>query len=148
MSVFYTPLFYRAAWYSRNHELLCRSVEFIFLRNRNLVRWQLIFSAIMTNKLRGVRAEEYANCVNKFREKVSLETLIWRQIVTSQIPHTKYKWPPHATEWNHPWKFSAYATGNNKLFMLSSALATMAAVFFSVFKVWEMRFSKMYCLLR
>jgi len=52
----------------------------------------------MTNKLRGVRAEEYANCVNKFREKVSLETLIWRQIVTSQTAHTKYKWPLNATD--------------------------------------------------
>jgi len=41
-----------------------------------------------------VRVEEYAYCVNKFRENVGLE-----QIVTSQTPHTKYKWPPHATEW-------------------------------------------------
>jgi len=32
-------------------------------------------------------------------------------IVTSQAAHTKYKWPPYATEWTSPpWKFFAYAT--------------------------------------
>jgi len=31
--------------------------------------------------------------------------------MTSQTAHTKYKWPPYATEWKPlPWKFSAYAT--------------------------------------
>jgi len=30
--------------------------------------------------------------------------------VTSQTAHNKYKWLPYATEWNPPWKFSAYAT--------------------------------------
>ena len=39
-----------------------------------------------------------------------LETWIWCQNVTSRTAHTKYKWPPYATEWNPPWKFSAYAT--------------------------------------
>jgi len=44
------------------------------------------------------------------------KTLVWKheydvKTVTSQAAHTKYKWPPHATEWNPPlWKFSAYAT--------------------------------------
>jgi len=52
----------------------------------------------MTHKLRGGRVDEYAYCVNKFRENDGLETLIWRQIVTSQTPHTKYKRPPYATE--------------------------------------------------
>jgi len=28
-----------------------------------------------------------------------------------QTAHIKYKWLPYATEWNPPWKFSAYATG-------------------------------------
>jgi len=32
------------------------------------------------------------------------------QIVTSQTAHTKHKWPPYATEWTPPWKFSACAT--------------------------------------
>jgi len=36
--------------------------------------------------------------------------------VTSQSAHTKYKWPPYATEWNPPWKFSAYATGSVAIF--------------------------------
>jgi len=30
--------------------------------------------------------------------------------VTSQTEHTIYKWLPHVTEWNPPWKFFAYAT--------------------------------------
>ena len=53
----------------------------------------------------GVRVEVYAYYVNKLRLKV----WTWRQIVTSQTAHTKYKWPPYATEWNPQWKFSAYA---------------------------------------
>jgi len=64
----------------------------------------------MTHKIRGVRVEEYAYYVNKLRQNVGLDTWIWRQIVTPQIAHTKYKWPPYATEWTPPWKFSAYAT--------------------------------------
>ena len=61
-------------------------------------------------KIRWVRVEEYACCVNKLRQNVGSETWIWRQIVTSQTAHTKYKWLPYATEWNPPWKFSVYAT--------------------------------------
>ena len=37
--------------------------------------------------------------VNKLRQNVGLETWISRQIVLSQTAHTKYKWPPYATEW-------------------------------------------------
>jgi len=44
--------------------------------------------------------EEYTYYVNKLRQKVGLETWVWRQIVTSQTANTKYKWPPHAAEWN------------------------------------------------
>ena len=51
----------------------------------------------MTHKTRGVHVEEYAYYVNKLRQNVGLETLMWRQIVTSQTAHTKYKWPPHTT---------------------------------------------------
>jgi len=36
--------------------------------------------------------------VNKLRQNVSLETWTWRQIVTSQTAHTKYKWPPYDPE--------------------------------------------------
>jgi len=50
--------------------------------------------------MRGVDVEKYAYYVNKLRQNVGLETLTWRQIVTSQTAHTKYKWPPYATEWN------------------------------------------------
>jgi len=49
----------------------------------------------MTHNLWGVRVEEYAYDVNKLRQNVGLETWIWRQIVTSQMAHTKYKWPPY-----------------------------------------------------
>jgi len=46
-----------------------------------------------------------------------------RQIVTSQRAHTKYKWPPYATEWTPPWKFSADATDwNNAGFYLKSCV--------------------------
>ena len=62
--------------------------------------WGLIFYK------REVRVEEYAYYDNKLR----LKTWIWRQIVKSQTTHTKYERPPYATEWNSPWKLSAYAT--------------------------------------
>jgi len=58
----------------------------------------------MTHKIRRVRVEECAYYVNKLRQNVGLVTWIWRQIVTSQTVHTKYKWPLHATEWNPPMK--------------------------------------------
>ena len=65
----------------------------------------------MTHKNKGVDVEEYAYYVNKLRQNVGLEIWLWRQIVTSQAAHTKYKWPPYATEWNNSlWKISAYAT--------------------------------------
>ena len=40
--------------------------------------------------------------VNKLRQNVGLETWIWRQIVTSQTTHTKYKWPPYDPEPTSP----------------------------------------------
>ena len=65
----------------------------------------------MTHKIRGVDVEKCAYYVNKRRQNVGLETCKWRQIVTSQTAHTKYKWPPYDPEPNPPpWKFSAYAT--------------------------------------
>jgi len=68
----------------------------------------------MKHKIKGVclRVEECAYYVNKLRQKFSLDTWIWRQIVTSQRPHTTNKWPPYATEWKPQWKFSVYATGD------------------------------------
>ena len=47
-----------------------------------------------------MRVEEYAYYVNKLR----LKTWKWRRTVTLQKVHTKYKWPPYATEWNPPMK--------------------------------------------
>jgi len=56
--------------------------------------------------------EKRAYYANELRWNVGLETGLWRQIVTSQTAHNKYKCLPYATEWNpSPWKFSAYATG-------------------------------------
>ena len=67
----------------------------------DLERWSFIFSS-MRHKLRGVRVDGYAYYVKKLRQNFGLETWIWRQIVTSQTAHTKYKWPSYATEWNPP----------------------------------------------
>jgi len=39
---------------------------------------------------------------NILRLKVGLETWKRRKIVTSQTPHTRYKWPPYANEWKPP----------------------------------------------
>jgi len=59
-----------------------------------------------------VDVEKCAYYVNKLCQSVGLETGKWRQIVTSQTAHTKYKWPPCDPEPKTPWKFSAYATEN------------------------------------
>ena len=64
----------------------------------------------MAHKIRGVRVEKYTYYVNKLHQNVGLETWIWRQIMTSQRLPTTNKWPPYATDWNPPWKISAYAT--------------------------------------
>jgi len=64
-----------------------------------------------THTIKGVDVEKCAYYVNKLRQNVGLETWKWRQIVTSQTAHTKYKWPPYDPERKlPPWKFSAYAT--------------------------------------
>ena len=50
--------------------------------------------------------EKCAYYVNKLRQNVGLETGLWRQFVTSQTAHTKYKWLRYAAEWNpHHEKF-------------------------------------------
>jgi len=49
---------------------------------------------------KNMRVQNYAYYVNKLRQNVGWETWIWRQIVTSQRPHTTKKWLPYATEWN------------------------------------------------
>ena len=72
---------------------------------------------------RGVRVQEYAYYVNKLRQNVGLETWIWRQIVTSQTAHTKYKWPHKPLNETSPWKFSACATGRRYVSVLSNATA-------------------------
>ena len=61
-----------------------------------------------------MRVDVYAYYVNKLHQNVGLETWIRHQIVTSQTAHTKYKWPPYATEWSPPMKLFAYATGGVK----------------------------------
>ena len=58
----------------------------------------------MTDKIRGVDEEKYAYYVNKLRQNVGLKTWKWRQIVTSQTAHTKYKWPPYDREPKSPMK--------------------------------------------
>jgi len=44
--------------------------------------------------------KKHAYFVNKLRQNVGLEIWLWRQMVTSQTAHTKYKWLPYVTEWN------------------------------------------------
>ena len=64
------------------------------------LNWSVGLHSAMTHKIRGVDVEKYAYYVNKLRQNVGLETWIWRQIVTSQTAHTKYKWPPYDPERN------------------------------------------------
>ena len=52
MSVF-TPLFERSAWYFCSYELLCRTVECIFLRYPNLGRWYLSLYSVPRAYARG-----------------------------------------------------------------------------------------------
>ena len=54
--------------------------------------------------MRGVDVEKYAYYANKLRLNVGLETWKWRKIVTSQRPHSKYKWPPYDPELTPPMK--------------------------------------------
>jgi len=116
---------YRLYFFQQNHaQLRETTVKHLFLNHSFclLIPWSQAFvesgvlwiyhllPLLLTHNIRGVRVEEYAYYVNKLRRNFGLETLKWRQIVTSQTAHTKYKWPPYVTAWNPPWKFSAHAT--------------------------------------
>ena len=72
----------------------------------------------MTHKIKVVDVEKYAYYVNKPCQNVDLEIWLWRQIVTSQTAHTKYKWLPYTTEWKPPWKICAYTTAARCYFIL------------------------------
>jgi len=91
-----------------------------------------------------VHVEEYAYCVNKLHQNVGLETGIQRQIVTSQTAHSKYKWPPCATQWNPtPWKFSAYTTDKFPAVFLTlmQKLQAYLKIITSTFKEQPLRMS-------
>ena len=79
-----------------------------------------LFSA-MKPIIRRVHVDQYCVLCQTLRQNVALETWIWRQIVTSLKAHTKDKWPPYATEWTPPWKFSACATGCAKRKRISAS---------------------------
>ena len=81
----------------------------------------------MTYEIRRARVEGYAYCVNKLRQNVGLETWIWRQIMTSHTAHSKYKWPPCATQWT-PHKFSAYATESSMFNNFFGSVSTLPNV--------------------
>jgi len=98
---FITRRVYRAWFLQKN--FLQKFLQNIFLQNKKIIK-----------------IEEYAYCVNK----LCLKTWIWRQIVTSETAHTKHKWPPYATEWNPPWKVSAYATAYQFIIIASHTLST------------------------
>jgi len=53
----------------------------------------------MTQNMESGCIEKCAFYVKKLRHNVGLETGLWRQIVTSQTAHNKYRWLPYATEW-------------------------------------------------
>ena len=70
--------------------------------------------------------------VYKLRQNVGLETWTWRQIVTSQTAHTKYKWPPYDPEpKTPPWKFSAYATASQIIRHAQCLLVTKLWLWFA-----------------
>ena len=89
MSVSYSPVLTRSLIFL---QLWTTVFECMFLQYPNLGCWWFIFSAV-TYKVRRVGVEKYLYNVNKLRQNVGLETRIWRQIVTSQTAHRKYKWP-------------------------------------------------------
>jgi len=108
---------YRLYFFQQNHaQLRETTVKHLFLNHSFclLIPWSQAFvesgvlwiyhllPLLLTHNIRGVRVEEYAYYVNKLRRNFGLETLKWRQIVTSQTAHTKYKWPPYVTAWNPP----------------------------------------------
>jgi len=98
MSMFYSIVLTRSLIFC-SYELLCHKRWVYFPPISNLERWWFTFNA-MTHKIRIVGVEEYAYYLNKLLPKYYVFGA-----------HTKYKWPPYATEWkSSPWKFSAYAT--------------------------------------
>ena len=68
MTVFYSPVFTRSLSFC-SCELLCCSVDFIFLRYPNLDRWYSSYS-VQWHKIRIVDIEEYVYYVNKLRQNV------------------------------------------------------------------------------
>ena len=74
------------------------------LFSSDILTWTADSSYSVQWHIKWVDVEENAYYVNKLGQNVGLETWAWRQIVTSQTAHIKYKWPPYATEWNPPMK--------------------------------------------
>jgi len=100
-SVFYSPF----STHSQNFAVMNSCVAALSLISSDILTWSAdSLYSVQWHKIRGVRlrVEEYAYYVNKLRQNVGLDTWIWRQIVTSQRPHTANKWPPYAREWNPP----------------------------------------------
>jgi len=108
------------------YSILTRSLIFLQLWTAVLWRWVYfppiaLLGALIVyihcndtwNKRSGCR-KICISYVNKLRLNVGLETWKWRQIVTSQTAHTKYKWLPHDAETNpsmkifcaHHWMWS------------------------------------------
>jgi len=77
-----------------------------------------VYRAWFFAKIRGVRVEEYAYYVNK----LPLKTWIWRQIVTSQTAHTKYKSPAYVTDLAYWIHFVVHKTSTAKKLFLTRRL--------------------------
>jgi len=86
--------------HNQNFSVMNSCVAALSIFSSDILTWSADSLYSVTHKIRGVRIEEYAYYVNKLRQKVGLETWIWRQIVTTQRPQTTNKLPPYATEWN------------------------------------------------
>ena len=65
---------------------------------------KLLKGGVVEKRLRTTGVDEYAYYANKLRQNVGLARWIWRQTVTSQTAHIKWKWPPYATEWKSSMK--------------------------------------------
>jgi len=77
-NMFYSPVLTRNLCFC-SCELLCRSVDFIFLRYPNVERWYFIFSA-MTHKIRIVDVEKICILCQQTSPNRCLETWIWRKM--------------------------------------------------------------------
>ena len=141
MSVFHSS----AAWYFCSYELLCRSVDCIFLRYPNLERWYSLCSVQWQ-----INWGECLQTNMHFMSTNFAKTLFWKHETDVKLWRHKQR-TPTTNDHNMPlnetlqWKFSAYATKpgiqphcshwwshtNNGVFKLVEELLHVRPSFFS-----------------